>query len=115
MLCCLAAAALLCVSAAAEEARDIAKDCHYQICKGSFKKTQKLYDGEYSEWWESASRTDPWLEVTLPEGQTCTGVQISGIPSIPAGVWKWRTETADGFPQAGMKGITCIPGRRWNM
>ena len=92
ILCCLAAAALLCVSAAAEEARDIAKDCHYQICKGSFRKTQKLYDGDYSEWWESASRTDPWLEVTLPEGQTCTGVQIKWHTINPG----WCVEVEDG-------------------
>ena len=64
ILCCLAAAALLCVSAAAEEARDIAKDCHYQICKGSFRKTQKLYDGDlpcYDAAYDSYRQYDAFL------------------------------------------------------
>ena len=92
VLCFLAAAVLLCAAASAEEARNIAKDCHYKICKGSFRKMQKLYDGDYETWWESGKRKDPWLEVTLPEGEKCTGVQIKWHTVNPG----WRVEVEDG-------------------
>ena len=75
----LCAAALLCLlaaGAAAEDARNIAADCQYKGCKGSKQNLGDLYNGDYSYFWGSASARDPWLEVTLPEGETCSGVQI---------------------------------------
>ena len=73
----LGAAVLLCGGfAAAEEARNIAAECTYRCPEDSGRNTGDLYDGSYSRFWQSAGAADPWLEVTLPEGGTCSGVQI---------------------------------------
>ena len=73
----LGAAVLLCCGvAAAEEARNIAAECTYRCIQDSGRNTGDLYDGSYSRSWQSAKAADPWLEVTLPEGETCSGVQI---------------------------------------
>ena len=69
-------ALLLCFGAAAEEARNIAAECTYTWTKGSFKNVGDLYNGNYSYYWETVYSKDNWLEVTLPEGETCSGVQI---------------------------------------
>ena len=63
-------------AAGAEEARNIAAQCRYRIPRKSSKNTWVLCDGRYSEYWESVKTRNPWLEVTLPEGETCSGVQI---------------------------------------
>ena len=77
----LGAAVLLCGGfAAAEEARNIAAECTYRCPEDSGRNTGDLYDGSYSRFWQSAGAADPWLEVTLPDGETCSGVQI-----------KWQT------------------------
>ena len=73
---CLALLTAACFAAAAEEARNIAPECTYTWTKGSGKNQGDLYNGNYSYYWESARATYTWLEVALPEGETCSGVQI---------------------------------------
>ena len=62
--------------ASAEEARNIAAECTYKVPKGSGWGTKALYDGSYDYCWESPKAWEPCVEVTLPEGETCSGVQI---------------------------------------
>ena len=62
--------------AGAEEARNIAAECTYTYQRDSARNLGDLYNGSYSYYWQSARSRDPWLEVTLPEGETCSGVQI---------------------------------------
>ena len=69
-------AALITAAAAAEEARNIASRCAYKGSKGSGRNPDALFNGDYMYYWESNKAKDPWLEVTLPEGETCSGVQI---------------------------------------
>ena len=73
---CLAVLMAVCCFAAAEEARNIAAECRYSWTKGSFLNEGDLYNGNYSYYWQSVNSRDNWLEVTLPEGETCSGVQI---------------------------------------
>ena len=61
---------------AAGIARDLADRCSYSFSKGSKKKTAVLYDGEYSKYWQAAKAHYNYLEVHLPQGETCSGVQI---------------------------------------
>ena len=80
LLCLLVLLALLTAGAAekasAEEARNIAAECTYMVPKGSGWGTKALYDGSYDYCWESPKAWEPCVEVTLPEGETCSGVQI---------------------------------------
>ncbi len=80
LLCLLVLLALLTAGAAekasAEEARNIAAECTYKVPKGSGWGTKALYDGSYDYCWESPKAWEPCVEVTLPEGETCSGVQI---------------------------------------
>ena len=62
--------------ASAEKARNIAAECTYKVPKGSGWGTKALYDGSYDYCWESPKAWEPCVEVTLPEGETCSGVQI---------------------------------------
>ena len=80
-VCLLFLAILLAGAAAAEEARNVAADCTYTWIGGSDKNAEALYDGRRNNCWQSLKSRDTWLEVALPEGETCTGVQIrwSGI------------------------------------
>ena len=73
---CLAVLMAVCCFAASEEARNIAAECRYSWTKGSFLNEGDLYNGNYSYYWQSVNSRDNWLEVTLPEGETCSGVQI---------------------------------------
>ena len=66
----------LSVSAGAETARDLTKDCTFSFSKGSSRKTEVLYDGRYEGIWISNKAKNNYLEVRLPEGETCSGVQI---------------------------------------
>ena len=79
LFCLLVLAALLPVTlagvASAEEARNIASECTYKVSKGGGG-TKALHDGTYDFCWESPKAWEPWVEVTLPEGETCSGVQI---------------------------------------
>ena len=63
-------------AASAEEARNIAAECTYRYQRDSARNEGDLDNGNYSYYWESARTRDPWIEVTLPEGETCSGVQI---------------------------------------
>ncbi len=76
LLCLAVFAALACAAAAAEEARDITSACTFRASKGSGRNLEALHDGNYSYYWQSAKDWTPWVEVTLPEGETCSGVQI---------------------------------------
>ena len=58
------------------EARNIAAECKYAAARGHTRIFGNLYDGSYQYYWESDVRRDNWLQVTLPEGETCSGVQI---------------------------------------
>ena len=75
-LCLFVLLAVMLPAAAAEDARNIASECTYKGCQGSKQNLGDLYNGDYSYFWGSANTRDPWLEVTLPEGETCSGVQI---------------------------------------
>lgn len=66
----------LSVSAGAETARNLTKDCTFSFSKGSSRKTEVLYDGRYEGIWISNKAKNNYLEVRLPEGETCSGVQI---------------------------------------
>ena len=90
---------LLCGAAAAEEARNIAADCTYTWTKGSFKNEGDLYNGNYSYYWETVYSRDNWLEVTLPEGETCSGVQIKWGGVNPA--WCIEVERDGEWVRAG--------------
>ena len=72
----LLAAALAAGCAGAEEARNIASECTYTWKKGGAANIGDLYNGDYGYYWESAREKYTWLEVELPEGETCSGVQI---------------------------------------
>ena len=76
LLCLLLLLAALTAAGVAEEARNIASECTYRVSKGSAVNPYDLYNGDYSYYWESAKTWTPWVEVTLPEGETCSGVQI---------------------------------------
>ena len=71
---------LLCLSAVSalgeETARDITAQCTFSASKDSFRKWQNLYDHDYLHWWEAGKARNNYLEVRLPEGETCSGVQI---------------------------------------
>lgn len=72
----LAALMAICLGAGAEEARNIAAECKYSFSRGSYKNTAKLYDGSYKSFWQAGKERKNFLQVTLPEGETCSGVQI---------------------------------------
>ena len=63
-------------AAAAEEARDLTAQCSFSWSKGSSKKTAVLHDGNYDKYWQANKSKNNYLEVHLPEGETCSGVQI---------------------------------------
>ena len=78
LACALLAGLLLLLPGAsvAEEARDLTADCTYSWSKGSTKRMDVLYDHDYEFFWKSNSAKNNYLEVRLPEGETCSGVQI---------------------------------------
>ena len=67
---------LLLSAAQAETARDLTAECTYKYSKGSNRNTNVLYDHDYKKIWKSDKSRNNWLEVRLPEGETCSGVQI---------------------------------------
>ena len=67
---------LLSAFAAAETARDLTAECSFSASKGSGKKYTALYDHVYEGYWKSNKANNNYLEVHLPEGETCSGVQI---------------------------------------
>ena len=80
-------------AASAEEARNIAAECSYRYQRDSAQNVGDLYNGNYSYYWSSAKTRDPWLEVTMPEGETCSGVQI-----------KWQRPNTDWYIEAEENG-----------
>ena len=91
---------VLCAGAAsAEEARNIAAECSYKYQRDSKQNIGDLYNGDYSYYWQSARTRDPWLEVTLPEGETCSGVQIKW-QALNTG-WYIETEENGEWVRAG--------------
>ena len=93
-----------CGFAAADEARNIAAECSYRTSQDSGRNIGSLYDGSYSHPWQSAGTPGPGLEVTLPDGETCSGVQIKWqalntgwyIEAEENGEWV-RAGEADGY------------------
>ena len=67
---------LCCAPALAEEARDLTARCSFSFSKGSTKNTSVLYNGDYLKYWQAAKGKNNYLEVRLPAGETCSGVQI---------------------------------------
>ena len=75
--------ALLCLllllslsAASAETARDLTDKCTFKYSKGSSKRTDALFDGQYEGYWQANKANNNYLEVHLPEGEVCSGVQI---------------------------------------
>lgn len=75
MLLLLCALLLLAAFASAEPAPDLTAQCTFRS-KGARLRPSLLYDRSYHHAWETARKRNPSLEVTLPEGQLCSGVQI---------------------------------------
>ena len=67
---------LFAAAAEAETARDLTAECTYSFSKGSNRNTNVLYDHDYKKIWKSDKSKNNYLEVHLPEGETCSGVQI---------------------------------------
>ena len=63
-------------AAAAETARDLTAECTFTFSRGSSRKTEILYDHNYEKTWKSNAARNNYLEVHLPAGETCSGVQI---------------------------------------
>ena len=66
----------LCAAAEAETARDITAECTYAFSGGSSRRVSVLYDHDYKKIWKSNKAKSNYLEVRLPAGETCSGVQI---------------------------------------
>ena len=75
-ICCILVLLPLLCSAHAEEARDLTAQCTYSWSKGSTRKPTALFDGSYAKYWEGGRAKNNYLEVHLPEGEVCSGVQI---------------------------------------
>lgn len=63
-------------SVSAEAARDLTSRCTFSYTKGSTKNTDVLFDGRYEKFWEAKKSKNNYLEVHLPAGEVCSGVQI---------------------------------------
>lgn len=59
----------------AAEARDITAQCTFSGPKPKYRYSL-LYDGNYEYAWETSRAKNVYLEVRLPEGEACSGVQI---------------------------------------
>lgn len=80
-------------------ARNIAAECTYAWQKNAARNEGDLYNGNYSYYWESAKAKEAWLEVTLPEGETCSGVQIKWYAVYPD--WSIEVEQDGQWVRAG--------------
>ena len=60
----------------AETAQDLTSRCTFSWSRKSTRNTGALYDGDYLRYWQAEKAKYNWLEVHLPEGETCSGVQI---------------------------------------
>lgn len=79
-------------SASAEEARDITSECTFVASKGSRNNLKALYNQNYEKHWQTAKAKNNYLEVRLPEGETCSGVQIKWAQVNP----NWCVEIREG-------------------
>ena len=62
--------------AGAEEARNLASACTFSASRGSTRRFDALYDHDYGRYWQAGRAKNNYLEVHLPEGEVCSGVQI---------------------------------------
>ena len=60
----------------AETAQDLTSRCTFSWSRKSSRNTGVLHDGDYLRYWQAEKAKYNWLEVHLPEGETCSGVQI---------------------------------------
>lgn len=60
----------------AETARDLTAQCAFSASKGSAKSFASLYNHSYTHFWQAGKSHYNYLEVRLPAGETCSGVQI---------------------------------------
>ena len=60
----------------APTARDLTAQCTFSASKNSYRKWENLYNHDYLNWWEAGKARYNYLEVHLPEGEVCSGVQI---------------------------------------
>lgn len=65
----------ICGACLAEAARDIIAQCTFSGLKTKYR-SSLLYDGSYKYAWETGRTKYVYLEVRLPEGETCNSVQI---------------------------------------
>ncbi len=72
----LLAAVCFAAGAAAEEARDLTAERTFTFSKDSSRNTAVLYNHDYERYWQAGKARNNYLEVRLPEGETCSGVQI---------------------------------------
>ena len=83
---------LLAGSALAQEARDLTAECTYTVSKGSTRNIHALYNKDYMGYWQAGRAKNNYLEVRLPEGETCSGVQIKWAQINP----NWCVEVKEG-------------------
>ncbi|MBQ2699766.1 MAG: PIG-L family deacetylase [Clostridia bacterium] len=78
--------------ALAQEARNLTTECTYTVSKGSTCNIHALYNKDYLGYWQAARAKNNYLEVRLPEGETCSGVQIKWAQINP----NWCVEVKEG-------------------
>lgn len=84
-------AALLCLLAPfcmAQEARELTSSC---VITSPNKKTDSVHDGEYTSFWRSRTRENPYLEFQTPEGEAAQYLYIC-FAEMPE-TWSVETET----------------------
>ena len=99
-----------CAAAEAETARDITAECTYAFSGGSSRRVSVLYDHDYKKIWKSDKSRNNYLEIRLPEGETCSGVQIKWA-SIQNRRWCVEVQQDGEWVAAKRQGRTCL-GRR---
>ncbi len=78
--------------AGAEAAQNITADCTFTTSGKPPYSYKLLYDQKYPYSWKTPKLKNVYLEVSLPEGQTCSGVQIKWGRINP----RWQIELWDG-------------------
>ncbi len=73
------------LSASAQEARDITNEC---VFTSPGRKTASVHDGAYTSYWNSDTRSRPYLEITTPEGVQAQYLYIC-FANMPE---KWTVE-----------------------
>ena len=83
--------ALCCGPACAEPARDITSACKFNAASGR-KTFAKCHDGRYTTYWQTANGDKAYVEVTVPGGQTASGVMVRFYEHTHA----WGVQIQDG-------------------